>query len=303
MSVPNYLLYGQPSDGPVDWFLNTEILAKRCKERGWKIGLHSHPGFAQIMIVLQGSGTMKLQQMEIPFASPCALIIPIDTIHGFDYELETDGRVLTLADYCVQQTLSRLPQVSELLGQPAVIPLKKDAKQLDLLSRRIDNIERELKGKGESYEVIIESDLIAILIELQRAALQVKSSTSEFNDRQLKIVADFKALIEEHLHSNLKITRYSELLNVSGFQLRSSCECVTGKSPKEIVEERRLMEAKKDLIFTAKPIEQIAYKLGFTDPSYFTRYFKKMEGESPSIFRETFKNKGDSGQDASATIN
>ncbi len=289
MTVPNYLLYGQPSDGPVDWFLNIEKLAKRCKERGWKIDLHSHSNFAQIMIVLQGRGTMMLGQETVSFTSPCALIVPENTVHGFTYELDTDGWVLTLADYCLQQTVNRLPQLAQVLSTTGVIPLSQGHGSLAMFTSRIENIECELSQRGDCYEVIIESDLVSILIELERASQNAKQTLNSYSNKQKQIVANFKALIEQQLFDNVKIPQYAQALNLSAFQLRSACETVVGKSPKEMLEERRLVEAKKDLIFTGKSVEQIGYRLGFTDPSYFTRFFKKMEGESPTKFREQFK--------------
>lgn len=284
------MLYGQPSEGPVDWFLNIEILAKRCKERGWKIDLHSHPNFAQIMIVLAGDGTMMLGQESVRFTSPCALIVPDNAIHGFHYELDTDGWVLTLADYCLQQTVNRLPQLGQLLSTPGVIPISDEFCSPDMLVKRIENIQRELTLRGTSYEVIIESDLVSILVELERASQNASKVLNSYSNKQRQIVTNFKALIEQYLFDNVKIPNYAEQLNLSAFQLRSACEAVEDKSPKEMLEERRLMEAKKDLIFTAKSVEQIGYRLGFSDPSYFTRFFKKMEGESPTKFRDQFKN-------------
>ena len=289
MSVPQYLLYGQPSDGPVDWFLNIEKLSKRCRERGWKIDLHSHPGFAQVMFVLQGGGTMMVQQEVFKFKSPCALVIPVDNVHGFQYEFNTDGWVITLADYCLKQMTSRLPQLNQLWNMPGVCQFDVRRSPLDMICNRVASIQKELLDKSDSYQIIIESDLMSILIELLRTSLKLNSQSLPCTDRQLKLVSAYKALVEESFAKNLKITEFAEMLNVSPFQLRSACETVSRQTPKEILEDRILTEAKRDLIFSSRNIEQIAYRLGFIDPSYFTRFFKRYEGEAPSAFRDAFK--------------
>ncbi|WP_317930554.1 AraC family transcriptional regulator [Halioxenophilus sp. WMMB6] len=289
MSVPKYLLYGQGSEGPVDWFLNIEQLSKRCQERGWKIGLHSHPAFAQVMFVLRGRGVMQVGEKALNFNSPCALIIPVDAIHGFDYQLSTDGWVVTLAEYCLAQISSRVAQISQLMSLPAVIPLARTELTLDVINSRLGNIQKEILNQSENYEIIVESELLSLLISLQRVSRSSNQAGSQASDKQLKLVYAFKALIEEHLFENLKIPEYAERLHVTSFQLRSACESVCQCAPKEVLEERKLMEAKKDLIFSTRTIEQIAYRLGFTDPSYFTRFFRKREGEAPSNFREQFK--------------
>ena len=291
MKIPKYLLYGQPSDGPVDWFLNIEKLAKRCQQRGWKIDLHSHPVFAQVMFILQGGGSMIAGEERIEFKSPCVLIIPIDTIHAFDYESDSDGWVITIAEYCLKQMASRLPQIGQIWNYPGAISLDKAGFSSDMICNRIENIRRELMGKSSSYEIIVESDLVSILLELLRCVPDSNQGNISSSDKNLKLVSAFKELVEEHFYENHKIPYFSDQLNVSPFQLRSACETVVNKSPKEMLEERRLTEAKKDLIFSSKTIEQIAYRLGFGDPSYFTRFFKKMTGDSPSSFRERFKEK------------
>ena len=61
---------------------------------------------------------------------------------------------------------------------------------------------------------------------------------------------------------------------------------VTGKTPMRVLEERLVLEAKRNLTYTNMTIAQIAYYLGFTDPAYFSRFFSKLCNESPAAFRK-----------------
>lgn len=230
-----------------------------------------------------------IDQDVLRFRSPCALIVPINVIHGFYYESDSDGWVLTLADYFVQQVNIRLPLLNQLLGTPSAIKMDENASSLEMVDKRIHKIQKELVNKSEAYEILIESDLISILVELHRVASSESEVKLKYSNKKFDLVYKFKALIEEHLCDNLKIPQYSQKLNVSAFQLRSACESVLGKLPKELLEDRIITEAKLDLIFSNRSIEQIGYKAGFMDPSYFTRFYKKWIAALPPVFERSLR--------------
>lgn len=67
---------------------------------GWRIEPHSHPLFGQIVFVRGGAGLMTVEIDRRPFASPSVLIVPVNTVHGFEYGMDSDGWVLTLPAHC-----------------------------------------------------------------------------------------------------------------------------------------------------------------------------------------------------------
>lgn len=75
-----------------------EPLADRCRANGWRIEAHSHPHFGQIVFVRGGAGLMTVETDRRPFASPSELIVPVNTVQGFDYGMDSDGWVLTVAE-------------------------------------------------------------------------------------------------------------------------------------------------------------------------------------------------------------
>jgi AraC family transcriptional activator of pobA len=81
------------------------------------------------------------------------------------------------------------------------------------------------------------------------------------------------------------VAQYAAGLNVTPARLRAACIEVTGKTPTRVLEERLVLEAKRNLTYTNMTVAQIAYYLGFTDPAYFSRFFSKLVGESPAAFR------------------
>ena len=67
---------------------------------------------------------------------------------------------------------------------------------------------------------------------------------------------------------------------------------VTGKNAKQFIDDRRILEAKRLLYWTEKPVKEIAWELGFDDAAYFTRYYKKETGELPTAFQRTVREGG-----------
>ena len=84
---------------------------------------------------------------------------------------------------------------------------------------------------------------------------------------------------------------YADLLSCSPEQLRESCRAWRGKSPQQLLHERQLLEAKRLLLHTSAAVKEIAFDLGFDDPAYFGRFFRRLSGRSPEVFRLEFREK------------
>ncbi|GEM_PF-542498 len=101
----------------------------------------------------------------------------------------------------------------------------------------------------------------------------------------------FMALVDRHYLHEQNISFYSQTLNCSPEQLRESCRKLTGKSPQELLHQRRLLEAKRLLLHSSVAVKEIAFALGFVDPAYFGRFFRRLSGRSPEQFRLEIREK------------
>jgi AraC-like DNA-binding protein len=82
------------------------------------------------------------------------------------------------------------------------------------------------------------------------------------------------------------VSGYASQMNVSEKRLTAATTKTVGKSPKTIIDERVMLEVKRLLIHTNLSIKEIGYDLGFEDPAYFIKYFRKHTGKTPIEFRE-----------------
>ena len=93
-------------------------------------------------------------------------------------------------------------------------------------------------------------------------------------------------LIEKHYREHLPHTEYASKLCTTTVGLNRACQAVTGKCLSELIQDRLVLEAQRCLIYSSATVAQIAYGLGFSDPAYFSRFFKRRVGSSPRAFRE-----------------
>ena len=102
-------------------------------------------------------------------------------------------------------------------------------------------------------------------------------------------ILETKKLIEQHYKENLSIEIYAKKLSLTPQHLNRILKHYTGKTLAILIKERRVLEAKRELVFTHKTIDAIGTSLGFFDASNFSKYFKSHTSISPSYFRKMFK--------------
>ena len=282
--IPRYFLYGDDSSA-ASWFVNVEPLAKRCRETNWYIAPHSHPQFTQIVLVRSGSGLMVADERRLEFNSHSVLVVPVSVVHGFKYAEDTDGWVLTIAESHQRTLAARSPEFETIWKTSRVLDLAEAPKAFNLLNEALLQLDRELDEGAAGAVVAAEAYLTTILVTLLREIGSRQAQAEPAPRGHGAIVAQFKDLVERRYREGWPLQRFADELNVSYAALRSACLNVTGEPPIKLVHDRIIVEAKRNLIYSDMNIAQIAYWLGFDDPSYFSRFFIKQTGERPAAFR------------------
>ncbi|MCR5312076.1 MAG: AraC family transcriptional regulator [Bacteroidaceae bacterium] len=96
----------------------------------------------------------------------------------------------------------------------------------------------------------------------------------------------FRKLVETHFISMHTVKEYADNLNVSTKTLSNSVQECASKSPLTFINDRIILEAKRMLRYTDLMVKEIAFRLGYEDPSYFVKFYKRQTGYLPSEFRE-----------------
>ena len=285
-AIPRFFLYGEPPRDADERFLHVETIADRSRLYDWRIRPHAHRDLHQILIIFTGGGEMQAETQRYTFQAPTLLVAPAGVVHGFVFSPETEGYVVTLADTLLRDLGREETAFKRLFQAPTCTSLASDPAHTQELTDTVPKLRRELVWKAPASAAAAAARLTTVLVSAVRALHQPPEPTSAATSARAGLVARFRERIESHLRMGLSIAQYAKALSVTPARLRAACLEVTGKPPARVLEDRLLLEAKRNLTYTNMTVAETAYYLGFSDPAYFSRFFSKHAGESPARFRK-----------------
>jgi len=157
------------------------------------------------------------------------------------------------------------------------------------LNKLIEQIKSEMQNPGlAQYELLI-SYMKIFLISASRSKMEQQPEVlqSEKGNKEPVILQNLKEFIEKDFKSKHTPNDYAVLLNISPNALAKITKKHFNKTLSNLITERIIIEAKRELYLTNKSVKAIAYELGYDDEYYFSRFFKKNTDISPQVYRET----------------
>ncbi len=136
---------------------------------------------------------------------------------------------------------------------------------------------------------LLQCQLTTLLIHIQRHYTHMNPITHKSSSD--KFIDDFRQLIEEHFQEVKNIQDYARMLNVTAGHLRDVTRDKLGVTPSYLLNQRIILEIKRLLTHSETTIAEIAQQLQYDDPSYFSRFFKREAGISPTAFRQHIREK------------
>lgn len=158
--------------------------------------------------------------------------------------------------------------------------------ELDNVLSLVMSINNELQYQKAGREKAIKMYLYLLLLEAKRSYERQNITNAESNfSENYKLSNRFKKLVTQHYLTKRQVNDYAQMLSVSANHLNKTVKENTGQTASETIREMLLQEAKLLLRYTDNSIAEIAYKLDFSEPASFNRFFKTMTNETPLYFR------------------
>lgn len=165
-----------------------------------------------------------------------------------------------------------------------------DHSETALIKDLFQNIKDELEWKDSSAEEMIRTYVKQIIIRATRKwkKQNLDNDTFRIPGSELDIFRDFSRLLEIHFREKHNVADYAELLHMAPKTLTHKFKHLNLESPNQFIINRILLEAKRLLFYTDKPVKEIAYDLGYEDPAYFNRLFTNKTGNTPANFKKNY---------------
>lgn len=284
VAVPAFFLYGEPLQPPDERVVHIETIAARSRLHDWVIRAHRHRDLHQVLLIQRGRVDARLDGRAVRLRAPAAIVVPPGAVHAFRFQPETLGMVISFARAWTP-TSTRAGSTPQFLERIVSVALPRAALAETDLARLGQMLLREFGRAAPGRRLALCGLLAALLANLQRLLPDAARQPSAAGARERELVARFREQIEYRFREHPGIGEYAALLQISAARLLRACLAVTGESPLGLVHLRLLIEAERQLRYTSMSVTQVAYSLGFEDPAYFSRFFRRHMGLSPRAFR------------------
>jgi len=282
LTVPVYHLYGEQGPEIAPDLVHCESIASRSRLHNWEIRPHRHHGLFQMLWLARGVASVELDGRRDALAAGQVLLVPQHCVHGFQFSPEADGEVVTLSYVFFERLQSGLGALLQQMSAPAVCTLA--------LSADRQHVEAGFHTMQQAYAsldphrgLLIEAQLVSLLVWLCRL-LPAQEAVMPLA-RGRAHLARFSQWVEAEFMHQRPLDYYADKLGISVAHLNALCRQLTKQSALTLIHARLGLEARRQLIYTSMPVKDISEALGFSDPAYFTRFFKRQTGISPAVFR------------------
>jgi AraC family transcriptional regulator, transcriptional activator of pobA len=257
------------------------------KASGRKPVPHRHD-YYNIYFVEKGSGfhvidfkTYTVTDLQIYFVLP-------GQMHQLVFESPPEGRIVSfteefLLSNAIPEFLINDIYLFDEYGQSPPLPIHQDS--VSTYQNLFDQIESFSVSTGKYTLEAVGALVKLLLIQCNNHCSLFKSDNPQFLETTNHLLRGFKQLLNKYYAEYHKVNDYADKLAVTSDYLNKTVKSITGKSAKEHIQSKLVIEAKRSLLFTSQTGKELGYSLGFDESAHFNNFFKKNTGITPSEFR------------------
>jgi AraC family transcriptional regulator, transcriptional activator of pobA len=243
---------------------------------------HRNSGY-KVALLLEGkiSGNVDFKKYEV--AAPAVLFSSPEQVDQItSYRNHKMIHIAFSKDYLLNDVRNTL-SCWECMFSQIVIPVT-TAKDFNELKTYASLIQQEFMELRHQKDLVIRNLLNAFLITAARLGT-CKTKLAVMNSSQNKILQQFRTLIEDNFLDKTQVAEYADMIYITPGHLNDTIKTITGRTAKQMIDEKRITEAKRLLFWGELSVKQIASHLNFEDDAYFNRFFKKHTGQTPMLFQ------------------
>lgn len=266
--------------------IHYEPLQMRSQLYNYEIREHLHANLMQLFLITSGGGMLLSAGRRIKIETPCILIIPTNTLHGFAFQSEVRGEVFTFSEQLFESWLPSNPVIFSHFEQLQHFAFKVESASYTEVLDWKKKLVAAIRSKDQVTSFTAPLLFQLLLIAVYRAEAGDTSIASATDSRTLQHFKAYRDLLKQHGHKGKGVNYYAQTLGITGVHLNRICKAVAGQTALKVAHEYVIDEASKYLHGTSYSVAEIADFLGFKDPAHFSKLFKKIKGVSPGRFRK-----------------
>lgn len=242
-----------------------------------------------ITLVLSGEMTQYIDFEKFTVKAPALVLLSPDQIH--QHMGDSLCEIVNIAfeeDFLMEEPVNNMVCWSACVFQTPVVQLTDG--QLKELMVFAKLMLKENESNAPLREMIVRNTLNSLLAACARLP-QRDIPTVQTDNVQNRIVRQFKELSDIYFKDKTQVAHYADMMYVTPGHLNDTIKSVIGKTAKQLIDEKRITEAKRLLFWNEHSIKEIAWQLNFEDDGYFNRFFKKHTGHTPATFQKSIREK------------
>ena len=239
--------------------------------------------FYQIIVITKGRGIHEVDFQKIAYSENTVIPVALGQVQRFTFNENMEGyAILFTPDFLIKEDLDYSYLFDFTIFLHTINPVSSIANQAvyTLIDEMISEQQKELAFNSIEYQRNL---LKNFLIQIER---NKRERTDILCNDSLELFLKFRKLLEEHVNYKVRVLDLCQQLNISEKQLNASIKRNQNTTAKKYIEDRILLEIKRLLVYSTLSIKEIAYEIGFEDPTNFTKYFKTRMKVLPTEYRQ-----------------
>jgi len=262
-------------------FLPGETFDQKARD----LGAHRDDHYI-FFLLKKGSGSMMIDLQKVDMKTGQLYYILPSQVHHHIRTNRAEGWFLAIDTSLVPAECRIVFEGKLNLQLPCILQPALLKQYLDVLSLLHERYSGANKAR---FDTLVIRALLQSFLAMAANAYDDLPEPNQTLSRPAELSRQFRMLMTENIRSIKSPSGYSTRLNVSESYLNESVRRITGFSIRYWIQQEILLEAKRLLYYSEFNVRQISYELGYEDPSYFSRFFRKAAGMSALEFRALYR--------------
>lgn len=240
----------------------------------------------QLMLAINGTFQFNIDFKKIEFTAPALICIFPEQVHHIIEVKNPKGWMISFDPSLVNKEVLLL--LENKIDNPFL--LQHESPFFEQLCLMMDLIEKVQQQNTNQYtQKTVHSLLNGLLSLIAGEIVSDLALDKTKENRSIIIKESFMKLTKEHFKTWKQPAQYAAALSISTAHLNDTVKSLTGSPVSVHIQEASIMEAKRLLYFTSNSVKEIAYEVGYEEPVYFGKLFKKVTSLTPLEFRKKFR--------------